>query len=181
MRETATLAGGCFWCTEAVYARLNGVHSVIPGYAGGHRVQPTYEQVTTGTTGHAEAIRITFDPKEITFSQLLDVFWATHDPTTLDQQGNDRGTQYRSIIFYENEAQKKAAEKSKASLAKSGTFSDPLVTEIKPFTNFYEAEEYHRNYFANHPEAPYCSIVIAPKIAKMTKKFSKQLKPDSGV
>lgn len=176
MIETVTLAGGCFWCTEAIFTRINGVESVIPGYAGGQKKDPTYEEVASGKTGHAEAIQITFDPAFISFDRLLDVFWATHDPTTLNQQGNDRGTQYRSVIFHDGEAQRMIAEKSKASLASSGEYNKPIVTEITPFTNFYKAEKYHRNYFENHSDAAYCSLVVAPKIKKLLDHFGTELK-----
>jgi len=166
-KEVATLAGGCFWCTEAIFKRLRGVTKVTPGYAGGKTENPTYEQVCSGDTGHAEAIQIEFDPEQIGFETLLDVFWHTHDPTTLNRQGNDVGTQYRSVIFCHSDEQKKAAEKSKKELEKEGYYQDPIVTEIIPFTNFYEAEDYHQNYFENNKNKLYCSIVIAPKIRKI--------------
>lgn len=172
----ATFAGGCFWCTEAIFKRLKGVISVRPGYAGGQAENPTYEQVSSGKTGHAEAIQIKFDPTVISFYKLLDVFWATHDPTTLNRQGADIGTQYRSVIFYHNENQKLAAEKSLRELEKSGKFSSPIVTKIEPFTNFYPAESYHQNYYETHKDAPYCQIVIDPKIQKLLYQFSDIIK-----
>lgn len=166
--ETATLGGGCFWCMDAVYERLPGVISVTSGYAGGHTANPTYEQVCTGTTGHAEVTQITFDPTKISFDKLLEVFWQAHDPTTLNRQGNDEGTQYRSVIFYRDEKQKLIAEKSK--LAAQNNFSSPIVTEIVPFTKFYPAEDYHQDYYDDNPNAGYCRIVIAPKLEKLEHK-----------
>lgn len=174
--ETATLAGGCFWCTEAIFKRLKGVHSVEPGYCGGKRENPTYDQVTTGTTGHAEAIQITFDSHIIPYEKLLDVFWATHDPTTPNQQGNDVGTQYRSAIFYHDENQKQIAEESKERREKEQTSKDQIVTEIVPFTNFYKAEDYHRNYYDRNQNKSYCTYVINPKIQKLLKEFKKDVK-----
>lgn len=172
--ETATFAGGCFWCTEAIFADLRGVKSVISGYAGGHVVNPTYKQVCTGSTGHAEAIQITFDPKQIRFHDLLLVFFATHDPTTLNRQGADVGTQYRSAIFYHGDEQRKAAEEVKQEAQKD--FSSPIVTEIVPFTNFYKAEDYHQEYYELNGSQPYCRMVIAPKLEKFRKKFRDKLK-----
>lgn len=163
--EKATFGAGCFWCVEAVFERLDGVSSVVAGYAGGNRPNPTYEQVCTGATGHAEVAQITFDPKKISYEKLLDVFWKAHDPTTLNQQGADRGTQYRSVIFYHDEKQKPAAETSKRNAAKQ--FEDPIVTEIKPLDHFYEAENYHQDYFKNNSNAPYCRFVIKPKLDKL--------------
>jgi len=163
--EKATLGGGCFWCTEAVFQRLKGVKSVVPGYAGGGKSNPTYEEVCSGKTGHAQVIQITFDPEEISYEELLDVFWQTHDPTSLDRQGADVGSQYRSAIFYHNENQHKAAEKSKKELMKK--LSKPVVTEIVPFTKFYEAENYHHDYYNKNPVAPYCLFVIKPKLKKL--------------
>lgn len=165
--ESATFGGGCFWCLEAVFERLPGVQSVVSGYAGGTVPNPTYEQVCTGMTGHAEVVRIEYDPSVVTYEQLLDLFWRAHDPTTPDRQGADVGTQYRSIILYHSEAQRLAAENSRDSLASRGEFSSPIVTEIIPLKNFYRAEEYHQNYFQNHPNAPYCTFVIAPKLKKI--------------
>ena len=163
--ETATFGTGCFWCSEAIFERLDGVQSVEAGYAGGTVPNPTYEDVCTGTTGHAEVARITFDPSKISYEKLLEVFWQAHDPTSLNRQGADVGTQYRSVIFYESEAQKVAAEKSKKEAAKM--FSDPIVTEIKPLDHFYKAENYHQEYFNNHQNAPYCRFVIKPKLDKL--------------
>lgn len=178
MKETATLAGGCFWCTEAIFKRLKGVISVMPGYAGGTTKNPTYEDVCTGNTGHAEAIQIEFDPTLIPFEKLLDIFWHTHNPTTLDRQGNDIGTQYRSSIFYHDEKQKEIAEKSKAELEKEDTHKDQIVTEIVPFTNFYIAENYHKNYFDRNKEKSYCNFVIDPKIQKLLKEYSNDIKDE---
>ena len=163
--EKATLGAGCFWCVEAVFERLDGVQSVVAGYAGGAKPNPTYKEVCTGTTGHAEVAQITYDPAKISYEKLLDVFWEAHDPTTLNQQGADVGTQYRSVIFYNDEKQKLVAEKSKKEAAKK--FSDPLVTEIKPLTHFYEAENYHQDYYNNNQNAPYCRLVIKPKLDKL--------------
>jgi len=172
--ETATLGGGCFWCMDAVYERLPGVISVTSGFAGGHTSNPTYQQVCTGDTGHAEVTQIEFDPAKISYEKLLDVFWQAHDPTTLNRQGADEGTQYRSIILYHSEAQKLAAEKSKAGAQKD--FKHPIVTEIVPFTKFYKAEDYHQEYYDNNSSAPYCQIVIDPKLRKLHKQFSALLK-----
>lgn len=166
MTDTATFASGCFWCTEAIFQRLKGVMSVIPGYTGGKRENPNYEQVSTGATGHAEAIQVTFDPSVIPYEKLLDIFWHTHNPTTLNQQGADIGTQYRSAIFYHNEKQKQAAEKSKKELEDSHMYQDPIVTEIVPYEAFYKAENYRENYYNNNQDAPYCTFVIDPKIQK---------------
>lgn len=169
--ETATIANGCFWCTEAIFQQLRGVISVNPGYSGGKRENPSYEQVSTGVSGHAEAIQIVFDPEIISYKTILDVFWHTHNPTTLNQQGNDIGTQYRSAIFYHDEAQKQIAEKSKQEFESEGIYTNPIVTEITPFRNFYEAEEYHKNYYKNNPNAPYCTFVIEPKLEKFWKRY----------
>ena len=174
--ETATLAGGCFWCTEAIFKRLKGVVSVMSGYSGGKTENPTYEQVCQGFTGHAEAIQITFDPKIISYEKLLQVFFKLHNPTTLNQQGNDIGTQYRSAIFYNDDKQKQIAEKIKEETAKSGAYKDALVTEIAPFTKFYQAEGYHKNYYERNSSAPYCQYVIDPKIQKLYKEFRKEVK-----
>ena len=176
--EIATLAGGCFWCTEAVFKRLKGVTSVKPGYAGGGLENPTYEQVSSGKTGHAEAIQIEFDPKLIGFDKILDIFWHTHNPTTLNQQGNDMGTQYRSAIFYHSEKQKETALNSKADLEKEGIYKDPIVTEIVPFTNFYEAETYHKDYYDKNKQYPYCTFVINPKIKKLLEKYGNEVKEE---
>jgi peptide-methionine (S)-S-oxide reductase len=168
-KQRITFGGGCFWCLEAVFQRLNGVESVASGYSGGKVADPTYKQVCTGDTGHAEVVQIEFDPKKISFDKLLEVFWAAHDPTTLNRQGADIGTQYRSVIFYENDAQKAEAEKSKAAAQKE--FSDPIVTEIVPLKAFYKAEDYHQNYYnLNNSSNPYCSVVIRPKLQKLLKK-----------
>lgn len=175
--ETATFANGCFWCTEAIFEELDGVISATSGYTGGQTENPTYKQVCTGETGHAEALQIVYDPAKISFDELLEVFWKTHDPTTLNRQGADAGTQYRSGIFYHNEAQKQEAEKYKAALDKSGAFDKPIVTEITPFTKFYPAEDYHQQYFENNENTnPYCRIVIRPKLEKFRKVFKEKLK-----
>jgi peptide-methionine (S)-S-oxide reductase len=174
--EKATFGSGCFWCTEAIFENLNGVTSVISGYAGGHVDNPTYEEVCTGTTGHAEVTQIAYDPKIITYDELLEVFWKTHDPTTLNRQGNDVGPQYRSVIFYHNEEQKALAEKYKDELNKSGAWDNPIVTEITAYTNFYPAEKYHQNYYENNPNQGYCAFVIAPKLEKFKKVFNDKLK-----
>lgn len=163
--EKATFGAGCFWCVEAVFQRLKGVKSVVPGYTGGTKPNPTYEEVCDGKTGHAEAAQITFDPKQTSYEKLLDVFWKAHDPTTLNRQGSDIGEQYRSVIFYHDEKQKKAAERFKAMIQKN--FSKPIVTEIKPLTNFYKAENYHQNYYNNNKNASYCRLVILPKLEKL--------------
>ena len=176
--ETATLAGGCFWCTEAIFKRLKGIISVVPGYSGGNVSNPSYEQVSTGETGHAEAIQINFDPEIIPYKKILDVFWHTHDPTTLNQQGNDIGTQYRSAIFYHNEKQKKEADESKSALEKERVYKSPIVTQIVPFTNFYEAENYHKDYYDRNKEYPYCNFVIDPKIQKLFHEFGKDIKEE---
>lgn len=174
--KKATFGSGCFWCTEAVFERLNGVHSVVSGYAGGAVENPTYEEVCNGTTGHAEVTQITYDPDMITFDELLEVFWKTHDPTTLNRQGNDVGTQYRSVIFYHDEEQKQLAQKYKEELNKSGAWDKPIVTEISPLTNYFEAEDYHQDYYANNPNQGYCTFVIAPKVEKFEKVFKDKLK-----
>jgi peptide-methionine (S)-S-oxide reductase len=176
--EIATLANGCFWCTEAIFKRLKGVKSVLPGYSGGAVREPSYDQVCTGKTGHAEAIQIEFDPKVIPFEKILDVFWHTHDPTTLNRQGNDIGTQYRSAIFYHNQKQKEIAEKSKRELEKEKVYKDRIVTEISPFTNFYVAEDYHKNYYENHQEAPYCTYIIDPKVRKLLTKYGDNIREE---
>ena len=172
----ATFGNGCFWCTEAVFQRLKGVHSVTSGYSGGSVKDPTYRQVCTGTTGHAEALQITYDPASISYEELLEVFWQTHDPTTLNRQGNDVGTQYRSVIFYHSDKQKELAQEYKKKLNVSGAFAQPIVTEIVPFTEFYRAEDYHQNYFNEHPDEPYCRIMITPKLEKLKKVFHDKLK-----
>jgi peptide-methionine (S)-S-oxide reductase len=169
--EIATLANGCFWCSEAIFRRLKGVKSVLPGYAGGSIKNPSYDQVCTGTTGHAESTQIQFDPKIISFEKILDIFWHTHDPTTLNRQGSDVGTQYRSAIFYHDEKQKEVAEKSKKEVEAEGAYKDPIVTEISPFKIFYVAEDYHKNYYEEHKDAPYCNFVIDPKIHKLLQQY----------
>ena len=174
--ETATFGTGCFWCTEAIFQQLEGVIKVTSGYSGGHVVNPTYEQVCNKTTGHAECLNIEYDKSKITFEELLEVFWKSHDPTTLNRQGNDEGPQYRSAIFYHNEEQKEKAEKYKAQLDESGVFDKPIVTEITPFDVFYPAENYHQNYYNNNGSQPYCSYVIRPKVEKFKKVFKDKLK-----
>jgi peptide-methionine (S)-S-oxide reductase len=176
MTETATLAGGCFWCLEAVYRELRGVERVQSGYAGGRRPNPTYEQVCTGTTGHAEVVQVDFDPSVISYRDLLDVFFTIHDPTTLDRQGNDVGTQYRSEIFTHDAAQDAAARAKIAELTKEGVWDDPIVTKIEPLTTFYPAEDYHAAYFERNGGQPYCQFVVAPKVAKARKKFAEKLR-----
>lgn len=169
--EQATFGAGCFWCVEAIYQRVNGVVAVESGYSGGDVENPTYQQVTSGRTGHAEVIRVTFDPEEISFEEMLEVFWHTHDPTTLNRQGADVGPQYRSVIFYHDEEQKRIAEESMEKTDRSGLWEDPIVTEISPLINYYKAENYHQNYFNNNPNAGYCSVVIAPKVQKFKRDF----------
>lgn len=174
--ETATFGAGCFWCVEAIFQRVNGVTEVESGFAGGHVKNPTYQQVVTGKTGHAEVARVTFDPAVISYKELLEVFWHTHDPTTLNRQGADVGTQYRSVIFYHDEEQKEIAEQSLKKTDESDLWDDPIVTEINEISNYSVAEDYHQNYFNNNPNAGYCSVVIAPKIAKFKKDFPHLLK-----
>jgi peptide-methionine (S)-S-oxide reductase len=176
--ETATVANGCFWCSEAIFNRIKGIKSVLPGYAGGVIENPTYEEVCSGSTGHAESIQIEFDPRVISFERILDIFWLTHDPTTLNRQGNDIGTQYRSSIFYHDEKQGRLAEKSKKEIEKNGIYKDPIVTEIVPFKNFYVAEDYHKNYYDTHLDAPYCNFVIDPKIHKLFQKHEELIKTE---
>lgn len=175
-RETATFGNGCFWCTEAVFLRLKGVDSAVSGYTGGSVAHPTYEEVCSETTGHAEAVRVVFDPAVISYSDLLAVFFETHDPTTLNRQGHDVGTRYRSVIFTHNDAQKQAAEKAIAALTEAKTFDAPIVTEIAPAAPFYSAEAYHQDYFARNPNAGYCRVVIQPKVEKLQKLFREKLK-----
>ena len=167
--EIATLGGGCFWCVEAVFQRVEGVISVKPGYAGGNVKNPTYKQICTGNTGHAEVAKIEFDPSKITYSQILNVFWQSHDPTTLNRQGNDVGTQYRSVIFFHNESQEEIAKKSKVDADKSGYWDNEIVTEVTLLNNYYDAEDYHDNYYNNNPNQPYCLFVIKPKLDKLEK------------
>ncbi len=173
--EIATFGAGCFWCVEAVFQEIKGVISVASGYAGGHVENPTYKQVTTGTTGHAEVTQIQFDPEQLSYEALLEVFFGTHNPTTLNRQGNDVGTQYRSIIFYHDEEQKEMAEKVKARIDGSGIWKDPIVTEIVPFTKFFKAEDYHQNYYRNNPNQAYCRFVIRPKLDKLERTFTLKL------
>ena len=172
----ATFGGGCFWCTEAVYQQLGGVYSVTSGYSGGKKENPTYEDVSTGFTGHAEVIQVEYDPQQVSFAELLEVFWKTHDPTTLNQQGADVGTQYRSVVFYHNLQQKRQAEEYQAKLDQSGAFAAPIVTEISPFTKFYAAEKYHQDYYERNSEQVYCRAVIEPKLEKFRKVFHDKLK-----
>jgi peptide-methionine (S)-S-oxide reductase len=174
--DTATFASGCFWCVEAVFQELKGVHSVTSGYTGGKIKNPTYREVCSGLTGHAEACRIIYDPAVISYDELLEAFWASHDPTTLNRQGADQGTQYRSAIFYHNEMQKKLAEEYKSRLNSEKAFDKPIITEISPAVTFYKAEEYHQNYFNENGDAPYCSYVIIPKLEKFRKVFKDKLK-----
>ena len=173
--DTATFGAGCFWCVEAIFSELKGVEEVVPGYCGGDVENPDYKLICTGTTGHAEVCQIYFDPEQISYDELLEVFWTTHDPTTLNRQGNDVGTQYRSVIFYHNEDQKKSAIESKANIA-TKIWDNPIVTEISPYKNFYLAEDYHQDYFANNPNQGYCRIVIEPKVLKFRKIFKDKLK-----
>lgn len=174
--DTATFGNGCFWCTEAIFQQLDGVISATSGYSGGHVDNPTYKEVCSGNTGHAEVLQIVYDPKKISFDELLEVFWETHDPTTLNRQGNDVGTQYRSAVFYHNNEQKEKAEKYKVELDKSGAFNNPIVTEITPFSKFYAAENYHQDYYNQNGAQPYCNIVIRPKVEKFKKVFKDKLK-----
>ncbi|HKQ07847.1 MAG TPA: peptide-methionine (S)-S-oxide reductase MsrA [Blastocatellia bacterium] len=175
-KEVATLAGGCFWCLEAVFKELRGVESVVSGYSGGKVANPTYQQVCTGTTDHAEVVQVTFDPRAVSFREILEVFFTIHDPTTLNRQGADVGSQYRSAIFYHSPAQRETAEQVIAELTAEQLWHDPVVTEIVPLTEFYAAEEYHRDYFERNPYQPYCMAVVAPKVAKFRKKFLDRLK-----
>jgi peptide-methionine (S)-S-oxide reductase len=174
--EVATLGGGCFWCLEAVFEQLRGVHKVESGYAGGQVVAPTYRQVCDGNTGHAEVVQITFDPSVLSYRELLEVFFGTHDPTTLNRQGPDAGTQYRSVILYHTPQQKEVAEKCIAELNAAKVWSAPIVTELTAFHNFYPAEDYHQEYFRHNPAQPYCQAVVAPKVAKFRKQFTHRLK-----
>jgi peptide-methionine (S)-S-oxide reductase len=174
--ETITLGGGCYWCVEAVYENLDGVKSVISGFSGGKIANPTYEEVCTGTTGHAEVVQITYDKNKTDLNEIFKVFFTVHDPTTLNRQGADVGTQYRSVIFYKNDEQKKAAESIIAELNKAKVYSSPIVTKVEPFRAFYKAEDYHQNYYANNKNQPYCKMVIQPKIEKFEKVFKDKLK-----
>jgi peptide-methionine (S)-S-oxide reductase len=174
--QIATFGTGCFWCSEALFETLDGVTNVVSGYSGGHVNKPTYREVCEGTTGHAECIQVTYDPKKITYTALLEAFFRGHDPTTLNRQGNDVGTQYRSVIFYHNDEQKKLAEEAKKELNKSGAYANPIVTEIVKEQKFYIAEDYHQDYFAKNPDQGYCAFVIAPKLEKFRKVFHDKLK-----
>jgi peptide-methionine (S)-S-oxide reductase len=177
--ETATLAAGCFWCVEAVFDDLVGVEDVVSGYSGGHKENPTYQEVCSETTGHAEVVQIRFDPATISFKEILQVFFAVHDPTTLNRQGGDIGSSYRSAIFYHSDEQKSVAEEVIREITAEKIWDDPIVTEVTAFTNFYAAEEYHQEYFANNPNQPYCAAVVAPKVAKFRQKFVERLKKKS--
>lgn len=174
--EVAIFGGGCFWCTEAIFQQLKGVISVTPGYAGGHIPNPSYNEVSSGTTGHAEVARIEFDPSIIPYQDLLEVFMHLHDPTTLNRQGYDVGSQYRSIILYNSEQQRKIAEKELKTLTSEKEFKKPIVTEIKPLDKFYEAEDYHKNYYLNNQDKPYCQLIISPKLTHLRQKYSNKLK-----
>jgi peptide-methionine (S)-S-oxide reductase len=173
--EQATLGGGCFWCLEAVYKDLKGVVNILPGYSGGHTENPTYEEVCTDTTGHAEVVQITYDPELITYQDLLEIFFFIHDPTSLNRQGADEGTQYRSVVFYHNEEQKDLAYTMIKNLEEEQVYEDPIVTELVKLDKFYPAEEYHHNYYARNPEQAYCSVVIAPKLARFREKYHEKL------
>ena len=174
--QVATFASGCFWCTEAIFQNVDGVEKVVSGYMGGKVKNPTYKDVCTGQTGHAEVIQLTYDPKKVSYDELLEIFWKTHDPTTLNRQGADVGTQYRSAIFYHNDDQKQLAEKYKKKLTEAEVFDQPIVTEITPASVFYKAEDYHQNYYNLNGDAPYCSMVIQPKVEKFKKVFKEKLK-----
>ena len=175
-QEIATLAGGCFWCLEAVYNRMEGVTSAVSGYMGGHVANPGYQAVCSGSTGHAEAVRITFDPNVTSFREILDVFFTIHDPTTWDRQGNDVGSQYRSAIFYHSEEQRAAAEATVRELDRAALWDGPIVTEVEPASEFYPAEDYHQDYYSNNPRQSYCAFVVAPKVQKFREKFAAKLR-----
>ncbi len=177
--ETATLAGGCFWCTEAIFNRLKGVTAVVSGYAASQVENPSYEEVCSGRTGAAEAVQITYDPSVVSYDKLLEIFWHVHDPTTLNRQGNDIGTQYRSAIFFHNDEQQHIALASKEAIEKSGTYNKPVVTEIAPFSNFYPAEDYHEEYYDRNRSQPYCQLVIDPKVRKLLKEYRNVVKDES--
>jgi peptide-methionine (S)-S-oxide reductase len=174
--DTATFGAGCFWCVEAVFQQMKGVHQVVSGYSGGKVENPTYKEICSGLTGHAEVVQVYYDSSVVSFDKLLEVFWATHDPTTLNRQGADVGTQYRSVVFYHNDRQKELAEKYKQKLNDAGVYTSPVVTEISPLINFYKAEDYHQNYFNDNTQQPYCQYVIQPKLDKFRKVFSESLK-----
>ena len=175
-KELATLAGGCFWCLEAVYKELRGVERVVSGYAGGHVESPTYREVCDGTTGHAEVVQITFDPSAVSYKELLEVFFTIHDPTTLNRQGGDVGTQYRSAVFYHTPEQRETAEQTMAEMTAAAVWDSPIVTEVSPLEKFYPAEDYHQDYFEKNPSQPYCRAVVAPKVSKFRKLFLERLK-----
>jgi len=175
-KEVATLAGGCFWCLEAVYEQVTGVEKVVSGYAGGHVTDPTYEDVCAGTTGHAEVVQVTFDPATVSYREVLEIFFSIHDPTTLNRQGGDVGTQYRSAVFTHSPAQKKTAEETVRDLSRRGLWRDPVVTRIEPLAEFYPAESYHQHYFARNPQNPYCRTVVNPKVAKFRKQWASKLR-----
>ncbi len=174
--EVITLGSGCFWCTEAIFQRLNGVESAVSGYAGGKTKDPFYREVVSGKTGHAEVVQVTFNPEIVTLEEILEVFWKTHDPTTLNRQGNDVGTQYRSVVFYHNDLQRATSEQIKASLEQAGVWEDPIVTEITPFDAFYPAENYHQDYYNENGSQPYCQFVVAPKVKKFKEVFGDKMK-----
>ncbi|MEQ1922410.1 MAG: peptide-methionine (S)-S-oxide reductase MsrA [Pyrinomonadaceae bacterium] len=174
--ETATLAAGCFWCVEAIFDDLRGVEDVVSGYSGGHTENPTYKEVCSETTGHAEVVQIRFDPSELSYKELLQVFFTVHDPTTLNRQGGDIGTSYRSAVFYRSDEQKRVAEETIAEFNAEGIYDNPIVTEVTAFDKFWPAEDYHQEYFANNPNQPYCNAVVAPKVAKFRQKFLSRLK-----
>jgi peptide-methionine (S)-S-oxide reductase len=176
MEELATLGGGCFWCTEAVFLEIEGVLKVVPCYSGGHIQNPSYQQVVTGATGHAEVVQVTFDPEVITYREILEVFFTMHDPTSLDRQGADVGTQYRSVIFYHSEAQRRTAEELVAEMNDTNVFDLPIVTQVEPFTEFYEAEDYHRNYYERNRRQGYSQYVIEPKLRKVEKEFKERIR-----
>jgi peptide-methionine (S)-S-oxide reductase len=174
--QTATLGGGCFWCLEAVYQEMEGVQKVVSGYMGGHVTDPTYQQVCSGNTGHVEVTQVPFDTSTVSYEEILEVFFAIHDPTSWDRQGNDSGPQYRSVIFYHDDAQRAAAEAAIASLTAEHVYSSPIVTEVRPATIFYPAEDYHQQYFSNNPNQPYCAFVVSPKVQKFRQKFASRLR-----
>lgn len=176
--ESITLGGGCFWCTEAVYERVQGVTAVESGYTNGHVVNPSYEQVCTGNTGHAEVVKVSFDPAQISLREILEIFFVVHDPTTLNRQGNDLGTQYRSGIYFQSPEQERVAREVLAEMAASGTYRSPIVTELAPLQNYSRAEDYHQHYFAQHPGQGYCAFVVAPKVEKFRKTFAHRVRPE---
>jgi len=175
--QTATFGSGCFWCTEAIFLNVDGVKSVVSGYMGGQVKNPTYKEVCSGLTGHAEVVQLTFEPAKVSYEQLLEIFWQTHDPTTLNRQGADVGSQYRSVVFYHSDEQKRSAEYYKGRLEEEGAFDKPIVTEISPAVTFYKAEDYHQNYYSLNTNAPYCAYVIRPKLEKFKKAFKEKLRP----